>query len=189
MINGEYVKSIRKKKNITLSALSADIGCTASYLSQIERGLREPSLPMLRKLSEALNIPMVSLLSPAKQESATVENNSFHVTYAHQRNVISLPQLKTKSEVFTPLNSDCSMRGTIYTTPAGYFSSEGMICHTYDECMFVLEGLVDVYVENDLVHLKEGDSIYIYAGTKHNIKNCGKDDFVVIAFSDCCIKQ
>lgn len=58
MINGEYVKAIRKKKNITRSALSADIGCTASYLSQIERGLREPSLPMLRKLSEALNIPM-----------------------------------------------------------------------------------------------------------------------------------
>lgn len=189
MINGEYVKSIRKKKNITLSALSADIGCTASYLSQIERGLREPSLPMLRKLSEALNIPMVSLLSPAKQEQSLSQNNSFHVTFADQRNIVVLPELKTKSEVFTPINRDCSMRGTVYTTPAGCFSSEGMIGHTYDECMFVLEGQAEVYVENDRIHLKKGDSIYIYAATKHNIKNCGKKDLIIIAFSDCCVKQ
>lgn len=188
MINGEYLKFIRKKENITLSALSSDIGCTASYLSQIERGLREPSLPMLRKLSEALNVPMVSFLSPAKQDSAAVESSSFHVTYAHQRNVISIPQLKTKSEVFTPQNNDCSMRGTIYTTPVGYFSSEGMISHTYDECMFILEGLADIYVEEDIVHMEKGDSIYIYAGTRHNIKNCGEDDLVIIAFNDCCAK-
>ena len=64
-----------------------------------------------------------------------------------------------------------------------------MIGHTYDECMFVLEGQADVYVENDLVHLKKGDSIYIYAATKHNIKNCGKMDLIIIAFSDCCVKQ
>lgn len=187
MINGEYLKSIRKKEKITLSSLSSDIGCTASYLSQIERGLREPSLPMLRKLSESLNIPMVSLISPANPESEAAENNSFHITYANQRNVIYLPQLKTKSEVFTPQNSDCSMRGIIHTTPPGYFSSEGMIYHTYDECMFILEGTANAYVENDVFNLKKGDSIYIHSNTKHNIQNSGTDDLVIIAFSDCHI--
>lgn len=162
MVNSSYLKSIRKAKNINLSTLSADIGCTASYLSQIERGLKQPSLSVLRKLSEALNIPMVSLLAPENPEQSPPQDRSFYVSFADQRNKVILPELKTKSEVFTPINDDCAMRGTIYTTPSGCFSSEGMILHTYDECLFVLEGSADVYFENEIIYLKKGDSLYIY---------------------------
>ena len=76
MVNSSYLKSIRKAKNINLSTLSADIGCTASYLSQIERGLKQPSLSVLRKLSEALNIPMVSLLAPENPEQSPSQDRS-----------------------------------------------------------------------------------------------------------------
>lgn len=183
MVNSSYLKSIRKAKNINLSTLSADIGCTASYLSQIERGLKQPSLSVLRKLSEALNIPMVSLLAPENPEQSPPQDRSFYASFADQRNKVILPELKTKSEVFTPINDDCAMRGTIYTTPSGCFSSEGMILHTYDECLFVLEGSADVYFENEIIYFKKGDSLYIYAGTKHNLKNCGENDFVLISFS------
>lgn len=189
MINGEYLKAIRKERGITLAVLSGEINCTASYLSQIERGLKEPSLPMLRKLSETLNIPMVSLLSPTGAVQPSEGNTSYHVTYSDQRDVLVLPQLEVKSEIFTPSNNKCSMRGALYTTPPGKYSSEGMISHTYDECMFVFSGQATVFVENEAVSLKSGDSIYVYAATKHNIYNCGQDDLVTLAFSDSRIKQ
>ena len=95
MVNSSYLKSIRKAKNINLSTLSADIGCTASYLSQIERGLKQPSLSVLRKLSEALNIPMVSLLAPENPEQSPPQDRSFYVSFADQRNKVILPELKT----------------------------------------------------------------------------------------------
>lgn len=189
MINGEYLKAIRKERGITLAVLSRETGCTASYLSQIERRLKEPSLPMLRKLSETLNIPMVSLLSSVNDNQQPSKNSFFQVTLAGQRNVVILPELETKSEIFTPINSSCSMKGTIYTTPPGKYSSEGMINHTYDECIFVLSGQTTVFIESEAVSLKGGDSIYIYAAAKHNFYNCGQDDLVILAFSDSRIRQ
>lgn len=51
------------------------------------------------------------------------------------------------------------------------YDSDNYIIHNADECIFVTKGKVDIYIENDIHHLEEGDSIYILANTRHKIFN------------------
>ena|SRR5690554_4602869 len=62
---GNYLKKIRKVKNLTLVQLEDISGVSNSHISRIERGLREPSPDTLRKLAEPLGIPYQRLLEKA----------------------------------------------------------------------------------------------------------------------------
>lgn len=43
----------RKEKGVTLAALASVVGVSPSHLSEVERGLNNPSLELAAKLSEA----------------------------------------------------------------------------------------------------------------------------------------
>ena len=58
---GERVRYIRKEKNITQEKFAEKIGVHRTYLSFIERGLRNPSLLMIFKISRALKITLNEL--------------------------------------------------------------------------------------------------------------------------------
>lgn len=59
---GQTIKGLRKRrgKNQTQFAFECDI--TQTYLSQIESGKKEPSLPMLRKIANHLDVPLPALV-------------------------------------------------------------------------------------------------------------------------------
>ena len=59
---GNYIRSLRKEKNLTLAALSAATNLSPGYLSQVERGIADPSLSSLRRIASALDIPAMLLL-------------------------------------------------------------------------------------------------------------------------------
>ncbi|MGC8707044.1 MAG: helix-turn-helix domain-containing protein, partial [Desulfurella sp.] len=52
----EKIKAQRKKKGLTLKALAEKVGCTDAYISQIETGKAMPSISILKKLAESLDI-------------------------------------------------------------------------------------------------------------------------------------
>ena len=55
------LKQIREQKNISKSQLSIDVGCDISYIGQIERCKKVPTLKTIEKLANALNIPVKDL--------------------------------------------------------------------------------------------------------------------------------
>jgi len=48
----------RKEHDKTLATLAGGVGVTPSHLSEIERGLNDPSLALASKLSKATGIPI-----------------------------------------------------------------------------------------------------------------------------------
>ena len=52
----EILRKIRKEQGRTLKDVSTAVNVTTSYISQIERGLKEPSLEVLRALSDYLGV-------------------------------------------------------------------------------------------------------------------------------------
>jgi transcriptional regulator with XRE-family HTH domain len=62
---GALLRSNRMAAGLTLRELSERTGVSNAYLSQLERGLHEPSLSVLRSISLALGVPLGSLLSRA----------------------------------------------------------------------------------------------------------------------------
>jgi len=62
---GALLRAQRQAAELSLRELSARTNVSNAYLSQLERGLHEPSLSVLRAISSALGIPLGSLLTSA----------------------------------------------------------------------------------------------------------------------------
>ena len=52
----ESIRELRRRKNFTLRQLSEKTGYTVSFLSQLERGIKNPSLDALRAIAQELNL-------------------------------------------------------------------------------------------------------------------------------------
>jgi transcriptional regulator with XRE-family HTH domain len=73
---GAFIRGQRKMANLSLRQLAEMTSLSNPYLSQVERGLHQPSVRVLKALSEALNVSaetllaQAGLLSPDEQEEA-----------------------------------------------------------------------------------------------------------------------
>jgi transcriptional regulator with XRE-family HTH domain len=62
---GALLRAQRQAAELSLRELSERTQVSNAYLSQLERGLHEPSLSVLRAIASALGIPLGSLLTRA----------------------------------------------------------------------------------------------------------------------------
>lgn len=62
---GAFIRGQRQLANLSLRELAALTNLSNAYLSQIERGLHEPSVRVLRSVASALNVSAESLLAQA----------------------------------------------------------------------------------------------------------------------------
>ena len=65
---GRRVRSAREELQLTQEQLAERAGLHVSYVGQIERGLREPSLKSLFAVAKALNLQVAALLSEAEEK-------------------------------------------------------------------------------------------------------------------------
>jgi len=78
---GEHLRRIRHERRETLTETADRAGVSPQYLSEIERGLKEPSSEMVAAVLGALGVTLLDLTvavaddlrgEPARAESATV---------------------------------------------------------------------------------------------------------------------
>jgi transcriptional regulator with XRE-family HTH domain len=62
---GSFIRSKRKLANMSLRQLAERTRLSNPYLSQIERGLHQPSVRVIRLISDALNVSTETLLTQA----------------------------------------------------------------------------------------------------------------------------
>ena len=60
---GSHLRSLRKKVGITQEETADRAGIHVTYLSGVERGLRNPSIRNVRRLAQALGVPTKELFS------------------------------------------------------------------------------------------------------------------------------
>ncbi len=74
---GDFIKSQRNAAEMSLRELAAKANVSNPYISQIERGMHEPSMRVMRSISTALNLPLDTLLVRAglieQDEAAAAE--------------------------------------------------------------------------------------------------------------------
>ncbi len=65
---GENVRRIRQEKGLTQEAFAEKSGFTQQYLSDLERGLRNPTVVTLYELAQALGVDHLELLRHSQNE-------------------------------------------------------------------------------------------------------------------------
>ena len=62
---GAFIRTQRKLANLSLRQLAEMTSLSNPYLSQVERGLHQPSVRVLKLMSDALNVSAETLLAQA----------------------------------------------------------------------------------------------------------------------------
>lgn len=164
---GDKIREIRKNKDMTLNELAVAAGVTASYISQLERNIIDPSISSLRKIAGVLEVPIYTFLDDEGKEPILVKADKRQKLELHDSNIVY--------EYITPIAST-AMSNTkmeiIYfqLDPKGWSSDVGMQ-HKADECILLLKGSIKVYLGEDIYDLDEGDSIYIRENVPHRMYN------------------
>lgn len=169
---GEKIRAKRTEKNMSLKELAEKTGLTASFLSQVERDLAEPSITSLRHIAESLDVPIFYFLLEEQKHNPVVKKD--------ERKVLKLPESHLSFELLSPdLNRQMEMM--IGRLEIGAWSVEEPTAHPGEECILVLEGAMNIFIGDEEYLLEEGDSIYYFAAIPHRLVSCGSRDLVFLS--------
>src|SRR5438105_8810483 len=73
---GNFIRTQRRLANLTLREMAELAKVSNPYLSQVERGLHEPSVRVLRSIAAALNMSAETLLAQAGLLDAAADTRS-----------------------------------------------------------------------------------------------------------------
>ncbi|MEA5083669.1 MAG: helix-turn-helix transcriptional regulator [Lachnospiraceae bacterium] len=65
---GNKIRKLRLDRNLTQETFSEAIGISVSYIGQLERGQRNPSISTLESIAKTLEVPLSALLCNLTEE-------------------------------------------------------------------------------------------------------------------------
>jgi transcriptional regulator with XRE-family HTH domain len=165
---GQKIRTLRNAKGLTLADLAARIQVSASLISQLERGGVNPSLSLLKSISDALEIPLGSLIEGEEQKA---EVSSYQMSEKERKTLITEGRVHI-SLLTRSLDLDCEFVLMVY--PPGSSSGREKYKHEGVECGLLLEGELDVELEDRVHTLKPGDTITFRSDIPHRLINRGR---------------
>lgn len=162
---GEKIKQIRNKKGFSLRELAEKVDLSASFLSQIEQGKASPSIENLKKIANALDVRVSYLIEDEEAKKDTV------VTRKAERDIIESLDSKTKIALLTSNDIDKNMEPIYYEIEPNGQSGRNFYQHIGEEFVYIIEGTLDVYIDETMYNLNDGDSMYFKSNQKHKFKN------------------
>jgi transcriptional regulator with XRE-family HTH domain len=170
---GSIIRRVRKSQNMKLLDLSEKTGLSLSFISQVERGITNPSLNSLRKIALALDTPLSSFF----QE---VLSNNGPVVRKNERGILINSNSRLTYQLLSPdLNRNIELLLT--RLEVGCTSAESPLTHKGEEAALVLQGECRVELGHDKYDVKDGDSIYITESTPHKFTNTGNVPLVIVS--------
>ncbi|MBO0475902.1 helix-turn-helix transcriptional regulator [Vagococcus sp. DIV0080] len=180
----KHLKEIRKSKHMTLATLGEKTGYTASFLSQIERGLNRPSIEALRKICDVLEIEVASLLASHDDvnHSTGIETHKGYKIFREPKETLYQPWQSSATYYHTlfntPIHSD-NMIASKIIIDAHSSSSGQLISHNLTEINYIISGEATIELTDEQQILREGDAIYLDSFTNHNVKNDSDEPLVL----------
>lgn len=160
----------------TVRELAAAAGVSAGSISEIERGKGNPSFQTLFRVSQALGLQVGDLIGAYESEGPSA---SATVVRRHKRKRLQMGEDGLVHELLTPnLQRDLEMLLTV--VPAGFNNQDDVFRHVGEECVFVLEGALDVTVGDETFALETGDAITYDSGIEHWWRNASGVDARVV---------
>ncbi|TIC81930.1 helix-turn-helix domain-containing protein [Nocardioides sp. GY 10127] len=173
---GERLRALRRARGMTLVQLAELAGLSHPFLSQLERGLARPSMASLERISRALGLSQVELLTfadqPAPSASPTVLRGPQGVHGRYGEGEARL-LMEPGSAAFSP------MEVTGENTEWGHTWS-----HAEAEWLYVVLGHVEVELGDTLETLSPGDSAVCPGGTPHRWRSADGDLYRLIVVKE-----
>jgi transcriptional regulator with XRE-family HTH domain len=166
----------RRTGRFTVEELASRAGVSAGLISQIERGIGNPSFSTLSRLANALDLPIVEMFQgPPFDERQMVVRRS-------ERRRLQVPGDRTVHEILVP--SSNRRLGLLSTTfPPGFHHDDVPNVHPGEEIVMVMSGTLHATVGGQSFTLEQGDTITYDSLLPHQWANPGDEPLEIIAIS------
>ena len=176
---GERVRRVREEKNLTLEDVAERTGLDSEYLDRIETEKVSPPLGALIRIAKALDMKLGRFIS-------TGEVKPFTVVRKDERRIISRytsaqeDQYGYTYESLAPDKKDRHMEPFVVTLVPSKARTD-VSSHAGQEFIYVLEGAMEVTLEDHTEVLHPGDSIYYDSNVPHLVTCHGDQQAVILA--------
>jgi transcriptional regulator with XRE-family HTH domain len=176
---GQRVRRVRDEKGLTVQDVSQRTGLDSDYLNQIEADEVSPPLGALIRIAKALDMKLGRFISSG-------EVKPFAIVRHDERRVVSRytsaqgDQYGYTYESLAPDKKDRQMEPFMVTlVPSG--AKTELSAHGGQEFIYVLEGAMEVTLDDYSDVLYPGDSIYYDSEIPHLVRCHGDKETVILA--------
>jgi transcriptional regulator with XRE-family HTH domain len=167
MLIGQRIKELRSAKKISLTELSQKSGIQLATLSRIENLKMTGTLESHLKIAEILGVSLPELYSGITRENKEVELKSPEPDFF-------IHSEKSAYEILTNKMLSKKMLPAILRLDAGGKTAPEQNPVGSEKFVFVLEGVLEVTIENKTYHLTKNNSLYFDASLKYQFINKGR---------------
>jgi transcriptional regulator with XRE-family HTH domain len=176
---GTNIRRHRLQKKLSLRQLADRVGLSPSLISQVERGVTDPSISSLRRIAEALDVSIFYLLGGGNGAAARPSMEGSIVRSTSRRRVL-LPDSGLEYELLCP-DVDRQMEVWIGRLEPGAATADAPRGHAGEELMLVISGRMELEYGGEIVELGPDDSIYIDGSTPHRHRAIGDEPLVFLS--------
>ena len=169
---GVRLRKLRLERGFSLAKLAKEVEITGGLISQVENGKADPSFNTLRKIANALNVPMFYLFVD-QPEKTKVRTSTDRFRLDTQDGGVSYQ--------FISNPNDGQVEFTTTRAAPGYGSGEGMDSHPGQECALIIKGRMRLQLESKCYELKRHESITFNSFRPHRWENVGQGELQFIS--------
>lgn len=169
---GVRLRTFRKAAGLSINELGNKAGVSNGMISQIERGLTNPSVKTLERLHIALSVPLTALLERGDSKAPMADREV--VRRADDRPFFRVGAEGMTKELLTP-SGEHEMQMLIIGLPAGAKSTDVLLGEG-EKGGWVLEGTVQLTVDGRSSLLNAGDSFQFPSTLPHSVSNPGENE-------------
>ncbi len=185
---GDRLREVRNARGLSLRAMAARLGVSASLISQVETGRARPSVRTLYAIAAELGISLDELLfsdarAVASDEASSAEPGAVPeirlpadpVQRATNRTMIRLASGVVWERLTTASIPNVDFLHVTYEVGGASSPEHEFQRHSGQEWGYVLSGRLGVTIGFDEVVLGPGDSIAFDSTTPHRLANVGDE--------------
>lgn len=149
---GADIRSLRKSRGITLSALCDTLGRSVGWLSQVERGQTDPSIPDLKSIAALFQVPVSFFF---RHEDAPEDERGW-IVRSSARAVMGSVEDGLKEELLSPdISGEFEMIRSVFAPGAKRILMEA---RDTQDGGYVVSGELEITIGEHRYLLRKGDS-------------------------------
>lgn len=173
---GGRVKKLRSDRNLTLQDVANFTGFSKALISQIENNVVMPPISTLAKIAKVLNVKMTYFFEEE------IDYRDYYIVRKDARKFVFKEGAKHGYlyEELAHIKNNDIFETFIVTIKPGT-SEKKLFSHEGYEFMFLSEGSINLYLNNEKLVLKEGDSIAFNSKIPHYAESISGDSSKILS--------
>lgn len=165
---GPRLRSLRRKRGLSLAQVANEVGISVAYLSALERSQMSSSVGTLRKLARFYGVNILDFFNPA--------HSNPHLVRPGERKLLEAGR-GVRMELLAWGNT--LMEPHLFRIAPGAGSGDSY-SHEGEEFLHIVRGQLEISLEDQPFRLAAGDSFYFESHTPHRWINPGRGETLVL---------